>query len=196
MDLAGGHVSALQLLDSPKCFAVNFGSSVLDIVTAFEKASGRYIPYDVKPHGAPVISTHITRRPTMRPSYWAGRQRGHSRRCAPIIGDGRAATQMDMLDEIAWSDAESFKRTGKMNAAAYPGLRRSPRSSSLRSAANPMSNVRDSQNRPFGKLLPPIQLVRTDSNQLNWRRYHPSAAVATYLLKYSCWALPVPFALP
>jgi UDP-glucose 4-epimerase len=53
MDLAGGHVSALRLLDSPKCFAVNLGtgagSSVLEVVRAFEKASGRRIPYDVKP---------------------------------------------------------------------------------------------------------------------------------------------------
>lgn len=51
-DLAAGHLSALRSLDSPKCFAVNLGtgagSSVLDVVKAFEKASGRRIPYDVK----------------------------------------------------------------------------------------------------------------------------------------------------
>lgn len=53
MDLAVGHVSALKLLDSPKCVAVNLGtgsgSSVLEVVRAFEAASGRRIPYDVKP---------------------------------------------------------------------------------------------------------------------------------------------------
>jgi len=53
MDLASGHVSALKLLDGPQCFAVNLGtgagSSVLDVVKAFEAASGRPIPYDVKP---------------------------------------------------------------------------------------------------------------------------------------------------
>jgi UDP-glucose 4-epimerase len=53
MDLAEGHVSALALLDSPKCFAVNLGtgagSSVLEVVRAFEAASGVRIPYDVKP---------------------------------------------------------------------------------------------------------------------------------------------------
>jgi UDP-glucose 4-epimerase len=53
MDLAAGHVAALRLLDSPKCFAVNLGtgagSSVLEVVKAFEKASGRSIAYDVKP---------------------------------------------------------------------------------------------------------------------------------------------------
>jgi UDP-glucose 4-epimerase len=53
MDLAAGHVAALRLLDNPKCFAVNLGtgagSSVLDVVRAFERASGVRIPYDVKP---------------------------------------------------------------------------------------------------------------------------------------------------
>jgi UDP-glucose 4-epimerase len=53
MDLAAGHVAALRLLDSPKCFAVNLGtgtgSSVLEVVKAFEKASGSPIPYDIKP---------------------------------------------------------------------------------------------------------------------------------------------------
>jgi UDP-glucose 4-epimerase len=53
MDLAAGHVSALRLLDAPKCFAVNLGtgagSSVLEVVRMFENASGMRIPYDVKP---------------------------------------------------------------------------------------------------------------------------------------------------
>jgi UDP-glucose 4-epimerase len=53
MDLASGHLSALQLLDSPKCFAVNLGtgagSSVLEVISAFEAASGKPIPYDIKP---------------------------------------------------------------------------------------------------------------------------------------------------
>ncbi|KJC42459.1 hypothetical protein UP09_19825 [Bradyrhizobium sp. LTSP885] len=53
MDLAAGHVSALKLLDTPQCFAVNLGtgagSSVLDVISAFEAASGRPVPYDVKP---------------------------------------------------------------------------------------------------------------------------------------------------
>ena len=53
MDLAAGHVSALKLLDNPKCYAVNLGtgagSSVLEVVRAFEAASGKRIPYDIKP---------------------------------------------------------------------------------------------------------------------------------------------------
>ncbi|MBR0938314.1 UDP-glucose 4-epimerase GalE [Bradyrhizobium jicamae] len=53
MDLAAGHLSALRLLDTPQCFAVNLGtgegSSVLDVIRAFEAASGRTIPYAVNP---------------------------------------------------------------------------------------------------------------------------------------------------
>ena len=53
LDLAAGHVAALRLLDSPKCFAVSLGtgarSSVLEVVRAFEKVSGTPIPYDIKP---------------------------------------------------------------------------------------------------------------------------------------------------
>jgi UDP-glucose 4-epimerase len=52
MDLAEGHVAALRALDTPKCFAVNLGtgmgSSVLEVIRAFERASGRRVPYDVK----------------------------------------------------------------------------------------------------------------------------------------------------
>ncbi|WP_458756133.1 UDP-glucose 4-epimerase GalE [Afipia sp. TerB] len=52
MDLAEGHVAALKALDRPKCFAVNLGTgignSVLELVKAFEMASGRTIPYDVR----------------------------------------------------------------------------------------------------------------------------------------------------
>jgi UDP-glucose 4-epimerase len=53
MDLAAGHLAALNLLDSPRCFAVNLGtgvgSSVFEVVRAFEAASGKFIPYDVRP---------------------------------------------------------------------------------------------------------------------------------------------------
>jgi UDP-glucose 4-epimerase len=53
VDLAKGHMAALTSLDSPTCFTVNLGtgrgSSVLDVVKAFELASGKSIPYDVKP---------------------------------------------------------------------------------------------------------------------------------------------------
>lgn len=50
-DLAAGHVAALQLLEGPQCTPVNLGTgqgySVLEMVRAFEQASGRPVPYKV-----------------------------------------------------------------------------------------------------------------------------------------------------
>ncbi|MCR5744071.1 MAG: UDP-glucose 4-epimerase GalE [Lachnospiraceae bacterium] len=57
VDLAIGHVKALKKIDD-KCglFICNLGTghgySVLDVVHAFEKASGITIPYDIKPRRA------------------------------------------------------------------------------------------------------------------------------------------------
>jgi UDP-glucose 4-epimerase len=53
-DLAEGHVAALQaLLDKNESFTVNLGTgrgnSVLEVVHAFEQASGRSIPYQMAP---------------------------------------------------------------------------------------------------------------------------------------------------
>ncbi|KAF1853784.1 hypothetical protein Lal_00007046 [Lupinus albus] len=51
VDLATGHLAALQALTEPQCFAVNLGTgngySVLDVVKAYEKASGKPIPYTI-----------------------------------------------------------------------------------------------------------------------------------------------------
>jgi UDP-glucose 4-epimerase len=57
VDLALGHVKALQYLQqAPGCVAVNLGTgtgySVLEMVQAFEKASGQTIPYQVAPRRA------------------------------------------------------------------------------------------------------------------------------------------------
>jgi UDP-glucose 4-epimerase len=54
MDLAEGHVAALRrLFDAPGSFTVNLGTgvgySVLDLVRAYERASGRPIPYELGP---------------------------------------------------------------------------------------------------------------------------------------------------
>jgi UDP-glucose 4-epimerase len=57
MDLAEGHVAALRLLmTGAESFTVNLGTgqgySVLDLVRAYESASGRPIPYEVAPRRA------------------------------------------------------------------------------------------------------------------------------------------------
>lgn len=54
VDLARGHLKALERLQTQaQCFSVNLGTgighSVLDIVRAFEQASGRAVPYRVAP---------------------------------------------------------------------------------------------------------------------------------------------------
>jgi UDP-glucose 4-epimerase len=52
VDLAAGHLSALTLLKNLNFFVVNLGTgkghSVLEVVKAFENASGREVPYVVK----------------------------------------------------------------------------------------------------------------------------------------------------
>ena len=65
MDLAEGHVAALRyLLGKQRSITANLGTgigySVLDVVKAFERASGRPVPYKVVP-----------RRPGDLPSYYA-----------------------------------------------------------------------------------------------------------------------------
>lgn len=53
VDLAQGHLKALQALTSAQCTAINLGAgtgySVLDVVNAFAKASGQKIPYTIVP---------------------------------------------------------------------------------------------------------------------------------------------------
>jgi len=54
MDLARGHLKALEHLQHhEECLAVNLGTgvgySVLDMVHAFERASGKPVPYQVAP---------------------------------------------------------------------------------------------------------------------------------------------------
>ncbi len=57
VDLALGHLKALNALEQPQewagCLTVNLGTgtgySVLDIVRAFEQASGRSVPYKIAP---------------------------------------------------------------------------------------------------------------------------------------------------
>ncbi|MFZ2890530.1 UDP-glucose 4-epimerase GalE [Sulfuricurvum sp.] len=53
VDLAHGHLKALEALTSPQCTAINLGTgigySVLDVVNAFSKASQQSIPYIIAP---------------------------------------------------------------------------------------------------------------------------------------------------
>ena len=62
VDLAQGHLKALERLNnSPQCLSVNLGTglgySVLDMVHAFEQASGRRVPYQIRPRRAGDVAT-------------------------------------------------------------------------------------------------------------------------------------------
>ncbi len=56
VDLALGHVKALQTLNKPQCTAINLGAgkgySVLDVIHAFSKACGKDVPYMIMPRRA------------------------------------------------------------------------------------------------------------------------------------------------
>lgn len=56
VDLAKGHLKALQSLNLPQCFAVNLGTgtgySVLDVAKAFAEVCGRPVPYEIAPRRA------------------------------------------------------------------------------------------------------------------------------------------------
>ncbi len=61
VDLARGHLKALEQLSSPQCFAVNLGTgrgySVLDVIRAFETASGKPVPFTLAPRRAGDVAT-------------------------------------------------------------------------------------------------------------------------------------------
>ena len=52
-DLAKGHLKALKALNQPQCIEINLGTgqgnSVLEVVAAFEAASGKSVPYVIAP---------------------------------------------------------------------------------------------------------------------------------------------------
>ncbi|MCQ2334642.1 MAG: UDP-glucose 4-epimerase GalE [Paludibacteraceae bacterium] len=62
VDLAAGHVAALQAIEKKQGLAIynlgtGHGYSVLDVVKAFEKANGLKVPYSIKPRRAGDIAT-------------------------------------------------------------------------------------------------------------------------------------------
>jgi UDP-glucose 4-epimerase len=61
VDLALGHLQALQWLAQPGCTAINLGTgvgySVLEVVRAFEAASGRPVPYELSPRRTGDVAT-------------------------------------------------------------------------------------------------------------------------------------------
>ncbi|THF61379.1 UDP-glucose 4-epimerase GalE [Pseudothauera rhizosphaerae] len=90
MDLAEGHVRALERLDAlPGLTTVNLGTgrgySVLEMISAFERASGRPVPHRV-----------VERRPGDVAACWADPQRA-----AELLG-WRAERGLETMCEDAW----------------------------------------------------------------------------------------------
>ena len=56
VDLAKGHVAAIEHMDKPGVYTYNLGTgvgySVLDVIHAFERACGKKLPYSIKPRRA------------------------------------------------------------------------------------------------------------------------------------------------
>jgi UDP-glucose 4-epimerase len=101
MDLANGHVKALQVLeDAPQVLTVNLGTgkgySVLDMVKAFKKASGKDVPYEIVARRAGDIATCYA-----DPTYAADRL------------SWKAEHELDEMCEDAW-------RWQSMNSDGYP----------------------------------------------------------------------------
>jgi UDP-glucose 4-epimerase len=90
VDLAEGHVAALaRLMDHPGSFTVNLGtgngSSVLEVVAAYARASGREVPYRIMP-----------RRPGDVAACWADPARAHE-----LLG-WRARYDLARMCEDSW----------------------------------------------------------------------------------------------
>ncbi|MDR7305611.1 UDP-glucose 4-epimerase GalE [Rhodoferax saidenbachensis] len=102
VDLAIGHVKAIQYLEGHSgCEAINLGagvgSSVLDLVQAFEAASGKSIPYEIGPRRAGDLD-----------AYWAD-----ASRAVELLG-WRAERSLAQMCEDTW-------RWQEMNPNGYKG---------------------------------------------------------------------------
>ena len=88
VDLADAHVSAIERVQ-PGCLALNLGtgrgSSVLELVAAFERASGRPVPYRI-----------VARRPGDVAELWADPARAEA-----VLG-WRARHDLERMCEDAW----------------------------------------------------------------------------------------------
>lgn len=95
VDLARGHIAALAALKrGPSGFTVNLGTgrgySVLEVIAAFERASGRQVPYEFT-GAVPAMWRSTMPRPDWPAPCWAGRPVLILTACARMPGAGRAA---------------------------------------------------------------------------------------------------------
>ena len=97
-DLAAGHIAALNRLtttDAPVStwnLGTGHGTSVLELLHAFEQACGHELPYEIVARRPGDIARRTPTPHAPRPS-WAGAPPARSTTCAPTPGAGRAATR-------------------------------------------------------------------------------------------------------
>ena len=104
VDLARGHLAALGALTrQPGVLTVNLGTgrgySVLEVIAAFERASGRKVPYASSPGGRAILRSAMPIR-RWRTACWAGWQSAASTRCATIRGAGRSGRRRTPATEF------------------------------------------------------------------------------------------------
>ena len=98
-DLAAGHIAALNRLtttDAPVStwnLGTGHGTSVLELLHAFERACGHELPYEVVARRPGDIAAVLRRPHPRRGTSSAGAPRARSTTCASTPGGGRAATR-------------------------------------------------------------------------------------------------------
>ena len=112
VDLADAHLKALNALNQRESgFICNLGtgtgSSVMEVIAAFEKATGKKIPYEI-----------VDRRPGDVTEAWANPSYAEKilgwktvqawRRCLQMPGGGKAKTPMDIVNLEASRKAEGI----------------------------------------------------------------------------------------
>ena len=100
MDLALGHVKALEYtLNSRVCDAFNLGTgkgtSVLELVEAFELATGQKVPYQISNRRSGDVATCFAN-PTKAKKNSLGKQLGMLYRCVKIVGTGKESILWDI----------------------------------------------------------------------------------------------------
>lgn len=105
VDLARGHIAALDALERRDAsLTVNLGTgrgySVLEVVRAFEKASGRAVPYELVAR-RPGDVAECYANPPRRPRRSDGRPSATSSGCARTTGAGRRTTRAVLYNPLS-----------------------------------------------------------------------------------------------
>lgn len=107
VDLANGHLKALEALCAPQCTAINLGTgtgySVLEVVRAFAEASGRKISYTISPRReGDIAACYADPSKALQTLGWKA-QRDLAAMC-------RDAWRFQSLNPIGYNSADTFSK--------------------------------------------------------------------------------------